>query len=72
MFSFFTLRFEFLSYVISASILVTIIAVNIEQITPIDNVTAKPLIVHVQKINNIIDVIKVVILASAIVEKAFL
>jgi hypothetical protein len=40
--------------------------------TPIDNVTAKPFIGPVPKINNIIDAIKVVILASAIVEKAFL
>ena len=37
-----------------------------------DKVTAKPLIGPVPKINNIIEAIKVVIFASAIVENAFL
>ena len=50
----------------------TIIAVNIEEITPIDKVTAKPFIGPVPKIKNIIEAIKVVIFASAIVENAFL
>ncbi len=48
------------------------IAVNIEEIIPIDNVTAKPFIGPVPKINNIIDAINVVIFASKIVENAFL
>ena len=50
----------------------TIIAVNIDEITPMDKVTANPLIGPVPKINNIIDAIRVVIFASAIVENAFL
>ena len=72
MFILFVFLFKLFSYVRSAKILVTTIAVNIEDITPIDNVTANPLIGPVQKINNIIDAIKVVIFASKIVEKAFL
>ena len=50
-----------------AKTLVTIIAVNIEEITPIDSVTANPLIGPVPKIKSIIEAIKVVIFASAIV-----
>ena len=53
-----------------AKTLVTIIVANIEEITPIDNVTANPLIGPVPKIKSIIEAIKVVIFASAIVEKA--
>ena len=72
MFILFVFLFKLFSYVRSAKILVTTIAVNIDDITPIDSVTANPLIGPVPKINNIIDAIKVVIFASAIVEKAFL
>ena len=72
MFILFVFLFKLFSYVRSAKILVTTIAVNIEDITPIDNVTANPLIGPVPKINNIIDAIKVVMFASRIVEKAFL
>ena len=50
----------------------TIIAVNIDDITPIDKVTAKPLIGPVPKINKIIDAIRAVIFASAIVENAYM
>ena len=65
-FNFLTLELRF-SYIISAKTLVTIIAVNMEDKTPMDKVTAKPFIGPVPKINNIIDAIKVVIFASAIV-----
>ena len=54
-----------------AKTLVTIIAVNIEEITPIDSVTANPLIGPVPKIKSIIEAIKVVIFASAIVRRLF-
>jgi len=47
------------------------IDVNIEVKIPIASVTAKPLIAPVPTANKIIAVIKVVILASAIVESAF-
>ena len=47
------------------------IAVNIEHIIPIDNVTAKPLIGPVPNVNNTIAAIKVVTFASAIVDSAF-
>ena len=70
-FNFFILKFWF-SYITSAKTLVTIIAVNIEDKTPMDKVTAKPFIGPVPKMNNIIEAIKVVIFASAIVENAFL
>ena len=65
------LRFWF-SYIISAKTLVTIIAVNIEDRTPIDKVTAKPFIGPVPKIISIIEAIRVVIFASAIVENAYI
>ena len=61
MFILFVFLFKLFSYVRSAKILVTTIAVNIEDITPIDKCTANPLIGPVPKINNIIDAIKVVI-----------
>ena len=46
-------------------------AVNIDVIIPIDSVTAKPLIAPVPKLNNTMDAISVVMLASAIVSSAF-
>jgi hypothetical protein len=46
-------------------------AVNIEETIPSDRVTAKPLIGPVPKANNTMAAIRVVTLASAIVEKAF-
>ena len=46
-------------------------AVNIDDKIPNDNVTAKPLIGPVPKLNKTNAAIKVVILASAIVENAF-
>jgi hypothetical protein len=50
---------------------VTMIAVNMEQMIPNDSVTANPLIGPVPKLNSTIAAIKVVMLASAMVEKAF-
>ena len=47
------------------------IAVNIEQIIPIERVTAKPFIGPVPNTKRTRAAIKVVILASAIVDKAF-
>ena len=49
----------------------TMIAVNIEVMIPIVKVTAKPLIGPVPKLNNTIEAISVVILASAMVSSAF-
>ena len=71
-FSFLVFKFVLFSYNKLAKTLVTIIAVNIDETTPMDKVTAKPLIGPVPKINNIIEAISVVIFASAIVENAFL
>ncbi len=46
-------------------------AVNIEEMIPSDNVTAKPLTGPVPKLNKTKAAIKVVMFASAMVEKAF-
>ena len=47
-------------------------AVNIEQTIPMDRVTANPFIGPVPNTNNTMAAIRVVILASAIVESALL
>ncbi len=47
------------------------IAVNIDVATPIESVTAKPLIGPVPKPNSTMAAMNVVMLASAIVENAF-
>ena len=47
------------------------IAVNIEEMMPSDRVTAKPLTGPVPKLNSTSAAIRVVIFASAMVEKAF-
>ena len=65
------LRVFFFSYIRLTKALVPTIDVNIEDNIPITKVIAKPFTAPVPIVSNAIAAIRVVILASEIVEKAF-
>ena len=65
------LRVFLFSYIKLTNALVPTIDVNIEDKIPITKVIAKPLTAPVPMVSNAIAAIKVVMLASEIVEKAF-